>query len=43
LLQVTVEEAAEADHITSVLMGDDVPSRREFIVKNARDVQNLDF
>jgi DNA gyrase subunit B len=43
LLQVTVDEAAEADHITSVLMGDDVPSRREFIVKNARDVQNLDF
>ena len=43
LLQVTVEEAAEADHVTSVLMGDDVPSRREFIVKNAKEVQNLDF
>jgi DNA gyrase subunit B len=43
LLQVTVEEAAEADHITSVLMGDDVGSRRDFIVTNARDVQNLDF
>ena len=43
LLQVTVEEAAEADHITSVLMGDDVASRRDFIVTNARDVQNLDF
>jgi DNA gyrase subunit B len=43
LLQVTVDEAAEADHITSVLMGDDVASRRDFIVTNARDVQNLDF
>jgi len=43
LLQVTVEEAARADEITSILMGDDVPSRREFIVTNARDVRNLDF
>jgi len=43
LLQVTVEEAAEADMITSILMGDDVASRRDFIVTNARDVQNLDF
>ena len=43
LLQVTVEEAALADEITSVLMGDDVASRREFITTNARDVQNLDF
>jgi DNA gyrase subunit B len=43
LLQVTVDEAAEADMITSILMGDDVASRREFIVTNARDVQNLDF
>ena len=43
LLQVTVEEAALADEITSVLMGDDVASRREFITTNARDVRNLDF
>ncbi len=43
LLQVTVEEAALADEITSVLMGDDVSSRREFITTNARDVRNLDF
>ena len=43
LLQVTVEEAALADEITSVLMGDDVPARREFITTNARDVRNLDF
>jgi DNA gyrase subunit B len=43
LLQVTVEEAAEADKIMSVLMGDDVESRRGFITTNARDVRNLDF
>jgi DNA gyrase subunit B len=43
LLQVTVEEAAEADAIMSVLMGDDVESRRDFITTNARDVRNLDF
>jgi DNA gyrase subunit B len=43
LLQVTVEEAALADEITSVLMGDDVESRKAFITTNARDVRNLDF
>jgi DNA gyrase subunit B len=43
LLQVTVEEAAIADEITSVLMGDDVESRKAFITTNARDVRNLDF
>jgi DNA gyrase subunit B len=43
LLQVTVEEAALADEIMSVLMGDDVESRRNFIATNARDVRNLDF
>jgi DNA gyrase subunit B len=43
LLQVTVDEAAEADVIMSVLMGDDVESRRNFITTNARDVRNLDF
>jgi DNA gyrase subunit B len=43
LLQVTVDEAALADEITSVLMGDDVASRREFITTNARDVRHLDF
>lgn len=36
LRQVTIESAAESDHIFSVLMGDDVPPRREFIEKNAR-------
>ncbi len=43
LLQVTVEQAALADEITSVLMGDDVESRKQFITTNARDVRNLDF
>jgi DNA gyrase subunit B len=43
LLRVTVEEAALADEVMSVLMGDDVESRREFITTNARDVRNLDF
>ncbi|HNQ12562.1 MAG TPA: DNA topoisomerase (ATP-hydrolyzing) subunit B [Bacteroidia bacterium] len=36
LRQVTIESAAEADRIFSMLMGDDVPLRREFIEKNAR-------
>ena len=35
LRQVTIENAAEADRIFSMLMGDDVPPRREFIEKNA--------
>jgi DNA gyrase subunit B len=43
LLQVTVEEAAIADEVMSVLMGDDVESRKKFITTNARDVRNLDF
>jgi DNA gyrase subunit B len=43
LLQVTLEEASLADEVTSVLMGDDVESRRQFIATNARDVRNLDF
>lgn len=36
LRQVTIENAAEADRIFSMLMGDDVPPRREFIEKNAK-------
>jgi DNA gyrase subunit B len=35
LRQITIENAAEADRIFSMLMGDDVPPRREFIEKNA--------
>ncbi|MBT8195836.1 MAG: DNA topoisomerase (ATP-hydrolyzing) subunit B [Bacteroidia bacterium] len=36
LRQVTIESAAEADHIFSMLMGDDVPPRREFIQQHAK-------
>jgi DNA gyrase subunit B len=36
LRQVTIDSAAEADHIFSMLMGEDVPPRREFIEKNAK-------
>ncbi|MEM9610356.1 MAG: DNA topoisomerase (ATP-hydrolyzing) subunit B [Actinomycetota bacterium] len=43
LLQVTVEEAAIADTVFSVLMGDDVESRKHFIQTNARDVRFLDI
>ena len=43
LIQVRVENAAQADHIFSVLMGDDVDPRREFIQENALNVRNLDI
>ncbi len=42
LLQVTMENAAEADRLFSILMGDAVEPRRQFIEKNARYVRNLD-
>ena len=43
LLQVTLENAAAADEIFSILMGEDVESRRSFIQRNARDVRFLDI
>jgi DNA gyrase subunit B len=42
LLQVTVEDAMDADKIFTMLMGDDVASRRDFIQANAEYVKNLD-
>ena len=42
LLQVSVENAMEADQIFSTLMGDKVDPRRDFIEKNARYVRRLD-
>ena len=42
LLQVTLDDAAKADEVFAVLMGEDVESRRSFIQKNARDVKFLD-
>ncbi len=42
VLQVTIEEAFEADHIFNTLMGDKVEPRRKFIEENAKYVQNLD-
>ncbi|WP_455903913.1 DNA topoisomerase (ATP-hydrolyzing) subunit B [Microbacterium sp.] len=43
LRQVTIEDAAAADEIFSVLMGEDVESRRSFIQRNAKDVRFLDI
>jgi DNA gyrase subunit B len=43
LLQVSVEQAAIADEVCSILMGDDVESRRGFIQQNAKDVRFLDI
>ena len=42
LLQVRIEDAVAADEIFTVLMGDQVEPRRDFIVKNALEVKNLD-
>ena len=43
LLQVTLDDAALADETFSILMGEDVESRRNFIQRNARDVRFLDI
>jgi DNA gyrase subunit B len=43
LLQVTLEDAARADEMFSILMGEDVEQRRIFIQRNAKDVRFLDI
>lgn len=43
VLQVSIENAADADRTFSILMGDEVEPRREFIEKNAKYVRNLDI
>ncbi|HEV2451290.1 MAG TPA: DNA topoisomerase (ATP-hydrolyzing) subunit B [Streptosporangiaceae bacterium] len=43
LLQVTLDDAAQADELFTVLMGEDVEARRSFIQRNARDVRFLDI
>jgi DNA gyrase subunit B len=42
LMQVTLDDAATADELFSVLMGEDVEARRSFITRNAKDVRFLD-
>ena len=42
LVQITLEDAVEADKIFTILMGDQVEPRREFIEKHAKEVVNLD-
>lgn len=43
ILKVKLEDAVEADEIFTILMGDKVLPRREFIFKHAAEVQNLDI
>jgi DNA gyrase subunit B len=43
LMKVTLDDAATADELFSILMGEDVEARRSFITRNARDVRFLDF
>jgi len=42
LLKVMIDDAIEADEIFTVLMGDEVSCRREFIEQHAKSVTNLD-
>ena len=43
LIQVTMDDAIKADEIFTILMGDEVDPRRQFIEQNAKFVKNLDI
>jgi DNA gyrase subunit B len=43
LLQINVEQAALADEVLSILMGEDVEMRKQFIQTNAKDVRFIDI
>ena len=43
LVKVTMDDAISADKTFSLLMGDEVEPRREFIEQNAKNVKNLDI
>ncbi len=43
LVKVTMEDAISADKVFSLLMGDDVEPRRDYIIENAKNVKNLDI
>ena len=43
ILKIDIETASEADRLFSLLMGDQVEPRREYIIKHAREVMNLDI
>ena len=43
MLKVTVQDAEESDRMFEILMGEDVPDRRAFIEKHAKEVTNLDI
>ena len=43
MLKVTIKDAEESDRLFEILMGEDVPDRRAFIEKHAKEVTNLDI